>query len=372
MIELNKVPFVSFEPMHEEIHGEVEEAIKRVCDSNWFIDGKENKVFNTHFSEYLGVSYTLGVGNGLDALTIALKCLNIGYGDEVIVPANTFIATALAVTYTGAKVVFVDVDPNTFNIDPKKIDQALTDRTKAIIPVHLYGNPADMDAILEIANKKDLFVIEDAAQAHGAIYKGKKVGAIGNIGCFSFYPGKNLGAFGDGGALTTSNEKLFRKAKALGNYGSLEKYHHIYQGQNSRLDELQAAILDIKLKHLDTWNSYRDSIAKRYLAEIKNPYIKLPSITPDTSPVWHIFAIHSDYRDELQQYLESNGIQTNIHYPIPVHLQKAYRNLEIEEGAFPVAERLAKTELSIPMYYGMTEDQITWIIDVINKFRPSK
>lgn len=370
MTDSVKVPFVSFSPMHTQIRYEVDRAIKRVCDSDWYIDGKENKIFNEHFSRYLGSGYSLGVGNGLDALIIALKSLNIGTDDEVIVPANSFIATALAVTYTGANVVLVDVDSTTYNIDPKKIQSVITDKTKAIIPVHLYGSPAEMDEILDIARKNNLYVIEDAAQAHGAIYKGKMVGTLGDIGCFSFYPGKNLGAFGDGGALVTSNEDIFKKAKALSNYGSLEKYHHIYQGQNSRLDEIQASILDVKLQYLDEWNQYRNDIAQKYLSRINNPYIKLPSIPESTKPVWHIFAIFCDYRDELQDFLATRGIQTNVHYPIPIHLQEAYKYLHAKIGDFPIAENLARTELSIPMYYGMSEKQINWVIDKINEFKP--
>lgn len=364
-----KVPFVSFIPLEREIDSDIRAAFERVYTRSWYISGEEDKSFENEFASYCGVDYCVGVGNGLDALTLSLKALNIGEGDEVIVPANTFIATALAVTYCGATLKLVDADSETFNIDVKKIEDSITEKTKAIIPVHLYGCPCDMDAVKEIAKKYNLLVLEDCAQAHGALYKGKKVGTFGNAAAFSFYPGKNLGALGDGGAVITNDRHVADMVRAYGNYGSDYKYHHIYCGNNSRLDELQAAFLNAKLKYLDKMNISRRYIADRYLNEISNPNIVLPSVPEYAEHVWHIFAIRCDRRDELEKYLVDNGIGVNKHYPIPVHLQECYGNLGYKQGDFPVAESIARTELSIPMYYGMTDDEIQYVIDKINLFK---
>ena len=317
---------------------------------------------------YCGVKYCVGCGNGLDALMLALKALGISEGDEVIVPSNTYIATALAVTYVGAKPVFVEPKIETFNIDPERIESAITDKTKAIMPVHLYGQACDMDKIMEIAKRYDLFVVEDCAQAHGATYKGHRVGSFGDAAGFSFYPGKNLGALGDAGALVTNNKELADKVRALGNYGSDYKYHHIYRGNNSRLDELQAAFLSAKLPHMDKINEERRRIADCYLNEIHNPKIILPTVEKYMVPVWHIFGIRCTDRSELERYLNDKGIGTNKHYPIPMHLQECYKDLGYKEGDFPIAEEISKTELSIPMYYGMTDEEIQYVIDVINGY----
>ncbi len=362
------VPFVSFLPMEKELNKELRAAFERVFTRSWYIEGEEDKAFEKAFADYCGTQYCVGVGNGLDALMLSLKALDIGSGDEVIVPSNTYIATALAVTYVGAKPVFVEPRLSTFNINPDLIEEKVTSKTKAIMPVHLYGQACEMDKIIHIARKHNLFIIEDCAQAHGATYKGQKVGTFGDMAGFSFYPGKNLGALGDAGAVVTNNKGLAEKVKALGNYGSDYKYHHIYKGNNSRLDELQAAFLSAKLPHLDQMNEERRRIAKRYLQEIKNPAIILPTVQKDAVPVWHIFAIQTERRDALEHYLKEHGIGTNKHYPIPIHLQDCYRDLGIKAGSLPVAEEISRTELSLPIYYGVTEDQIQYVIDTINKF----
>ena len=308
-------------------------------------------------------------GNGLDALFLALKALGVGAGDEVIVPSNTYIATALAVTYVGATPVFVEPDIRTFNIDPTRIEEAITEKTKAIMPVHLYGQPCDMDPIMEIAKKNGLFVVEDCAQAHGATYKGKVIGSFGDAAGFSFYPGKNLGALGDAGATVTNNEELAKKVRALGNYGSDYKYHHIYKGNNSRLDELQAAFLAAKLPHLNRMNEERRRIAQKYIDGIKNEEVILPYVPEYANPVWHIFGIRCKRRDELEKFLNDAGIGTNKHYPIPMHLQECYKDLGFKEGDFPIAEEISSTQLSIPMYYGMTDEEVQYVIDKVNEFK---
>ena len=363
-----KVPFVSFIPMEKELNTELCAAFDRVFSRSWYIEGEEDKAFERAFADYCGAKYCIGVGNGLDALMLALKALDIGSGDEVIVPSNTYIATALAVTYVGAKPVFVEPKLTTFNIDPNLIEAAITKKTKAIMPVHLYGQACDMDSILSIAKKHNLKIIEDCAQAHGATYKGQKVGSFGDAAGFSFYPGKNLGALGDAGAVVTDNQEIAEKVRALGNYGSDYKYHHIYKGHNSRLDELQASFLSAKLPHLDRMNEERRRIANRYLVEIKNPAVILPTVMNESVPVWHIFAVRCKKRDELEKCLNEKGIGTNKHYPIPMHLQECYKDLGTTEGMLPIAEEISRTELSLPMYYGMTEAQIQYVIDSLNHF----
>ena len=362
------IPFVSFLPMEKELDEKLREAFNRVFAASWYIEGNEDAFFEKAFSEYCGTRYCIGVGNGLDALMLALKALDIKGGDEVIVPSNTYIATALAVTYVGARPIFVEPKLETFNIDPHKIESAITDKTKAIMPVHLYGQACDMDIILNIAQKYNLKVVEDCAQAHGATYKGKKVGSFGDVAGFSFYPGKNLGALGDAGAAVTNDEKLAIKIRALSNYGSDYKYHHIYKGNNSRLDELQASFLSVKLPILDKINENRRKIANRYLNEIINPKIILPVVPDYTNPVWHIFGIRCEDRDKLEQYLNDAGIGTNKHYPIPIHLQECYKDLGFNEGDYPIAEEISRTELSLPMYYGMSDIQIEYVVGVINEF----
>lgn len=363
-----KIPFVSFEKMHEEIKQEMTDAFAKVYAKNWFIQGEELEKFEEEYAAYCGTKYCVGCGNGLDALFLPLKAYGIGQGDEVIVPSNTFIATALAVSYTGATPVFVEPDLATFDIDPNRIEAKITDKTRAIMAVHLYGQPACMDEINDIAKRRNLIVIEDAAQAHGATYKGTRVGGFGNAAGFSFYPGKNLGALGDAGAMVTNDKELADKVRALGNYGSDYKYHHIYKGNNSRLDEMQAAFLRVKLRNLDRWNANRVKTAQKYMEGIHNPNIVLPQIAPDTTHVFHIFAILCDRRAELEAYLAEKGIGTNKHYPIPMHLQGAYEHLQLPQGSLPLAEQISATELSIPMYYGMTEEEIAYVIDAINSW----
>ena len=363
-----KVPFVSFLPLERELDGDLRGAFDRVYRRSWYIEGEEDTAFENNFAAYCGVQYCVGVGNGLDALMLALKALGVGEGDEVIVPSNTYIATALAVTYVGAKPVFVEPDLRTFNLDPTRIEEIITEKTRCIMPVHLYGQACDMDPIMAIARKHGLYVVEDCAQAHGATYKGRKVGSFGDASGFSFYPGKNLGALGDAGATVTNSPELAAKIRALGNYGSDFKYHHIYKGNNSRLDEIQAAFLNAKLPHLDRVNADRRRIAARYLTEIKNPAVVLPYVIEESVPVWHIFGIRCRERAELEAYLNEREIGTNKHYPIPMHLQECYRDLGIEKGALPIAEEISATELSLPMYYGMTDEEVQYVIDAVNGF----
>lgn len=364
-----KIPFVSFIPMEREVDKDLRAAFERVYTRSWYIEGEEDATFEKEFAEYCQTNYCVGVGNGLDALMLALKALGVGDGDEVIVPSNTYIATALAVTYVGATPVFVEPDIKTYNINPALIEEAISNNTKAIMPVHLYGQACDMDPIMKIAKKYNLFVIEDCAQAHGATYKGKVIGSFGDAAGFSFYPGKNLGALGDAGATVTNNKELADMIRALGNYGSDYKYHHIYQGNNSRLDEMQAAFLSAKLPHLEKINIERRRIADKYLEGITNPEVILPFVSQDMVPVWHIFGIRCKRRTELEQFLNERGIGTNKHYPIPMHLQECYADLGYKKGDFPIAEEISETELSIPMYYGMTDDEIQYVIDGINKFK---
>jgi dTDP-4-amino-4,6-dideoxygalactose transaminase len=363
-----KIPFVTFLPMEKELNNGIRDAFDRIFTRSWYIEGVEDEAFERAFAEYCGTKYCVGVGNGLDALMLALKALGIGEGDEVIVPSNTYIATALAVTYVGASPVFIEPDIRTFNINPELIEAAITDMTKVIMPVHLYGQACDMDPIMEIAHRYNLFVVEDCAQAHGAAYKGKKVGTFGDVAGFSFYPGKNLGALGDAGAAVTNDKELADKIRALGNYGSDCKYHHIYKGNNSRLDELQAAFLSAKLPHLERMNEERRRIAQMYTEGIRNPKVITPYVIPNCVPVWHIYGIRCKDRDALEKHLNEKGIGTNKHYPIPIHLQECYKDLKIQKGALPVAEKISDTELSLPMFYGMTDEEIKYVIKAINEF----
>lgn len=362
------IPFVDFAPMHEPIRQEMVDAFAQVYDKGWFIGGSHCDQFEKDFAAWCGVPYCVGCGNGLDALQLILKAAGIGEGDEVIVPAQTFIATALAVTYAGAKPVCVDIEPKYYSLDPEKLEAAITPKTKAVMLVHLYGQIGRLDEIKAITDKHGLLLIEDSAQAHGASYKGKKAGTLGDASGFSFYPGKNLGALGDSGAVCTTRADIADTVRTLSNYGSKVKYDHEYKGVNSRLDELQAALLEVKLRHLDAWHQDRDRIAKRYLAEINNPRIKLPELNPQGIHAWHLFAILTEDRNGLRAYLEEKGISCQIHYPVATHLHKAYRDLGYCEGDFPVAEYNAAHELSLPLFYGMTEEQINYVIDALNRY----
>lgn len=356
--------------IHREIHEELMQSVNKVVDSNWFIMGGELEAFEEEYAAYCGTRHCIGVGNGLDALHLILAAYGIGPGDEVLVPANTFIATALAVSYCGAVPVFVEADAKTCHLDIGRIEEKITDRTKAIMAVHLYGRVADMQGIREIADRYGLKVIEDAAQAHGAILNGAKVGSLGDAAGFSFYPGKNLGAFGDAGAVTTNDDDLARKIRALRNYGSEEKYKHIYKGFNSRLDELQAAILRVKLRHLDDWTAQRRRIAEYYVGHVNNPVIRLPEIPPENQHVWHIFPVFTEKRDALIEHLDKCGIKALIHYPIPVPLQESYLELGYSRNDYPVAAELAEQEVSLPLWVGMTGDDMKKVTDALNLFRP--
>lgn len=365
-----EVPFVSFKKSHKLLKNEIMEAIEKVYDSNWYILGAELESFEKKYAEYQGTNYAVGVGNGLDALRLSLLACDIKFGDEVIVPSNTYIASVLAISQTGAKAIFVEPEIHTYNISPELIKKKITSKTKAIIPVHLYGLCCNMESILEIAEEFNLKVIEDCAQAHGASIHGKKVGSFGDINAFSFYPGKNLGALGDAGIITTNNSELYTKAKALRNYGSEKKYYNKYLGYNSRLDEIQAAILEVKLKYLDEWNNERREIAELYhigLSSLNNKII-LPYIPRRENHVFHVYTIRAKDRDNLQKHLSEKGIQTIIHYPIPPHLQDAYKELNLKKGDFPVAEEIANTTLSLPLFIGITKEQVDFVINTIQQF----
>ena len=370
VIQSNKyqVPFVSFRPMEKELRNELESAFARVFHQSWYVLGKENEQFEKEYAQFCNVNCCVGCGNGLDAITLILKAYGIGTGDEVIIPSNTFIATALAVSRTGAVPILVEPDIVTYTINTEQIEKRITERTRAIIAVHLYGQPADMDRIKEVARKYELKVIEDAAQAHGAAYKGKRVGSLGDAAAFSFYPGKNLGALGDAGCVTTNDENLAEKVRVLANYGSDYKYHHIYQGYNSRMDELQAAFLRAKLPYLERMNEDRRKTAEKYLEKIENDCIVLPVKVKEAVSIWHIFPIRTRERDRLAEFLENKGIQVGIHYPIPIHRQKAYLNSDIANENLPICEEISRTELSIPMYYGIG-DKVDYVIKALNEFR---
>ncbi len=345
-----KVPFLDLKAAYLELKDEIDAAVARVLNSGWYILGEEVEAFEAEWAEYCGARYCVGVGNGLDAITLSLRALGIEAGDEVIVPSNTYIATWLAVTAVGARIIPVEPDPVTYTIDPTRIAEAITPATKAILPVHLYGQPADLDPILALARKYSLAVIEDAAQAHGARYKGQRIGAHGDVVCWSFYPGKNLGAMGDAGAITTNRQDIAERVKLLRNYGSRVKYVNELQGVNSRLAPLQAAVLRVKLKYLDEWNARRATIAAMYLAELCDlPGLVLPYVPASVEPVWHLFVVRHPQRDKLQSCLEKHGVGTLIHYPIPPHCQEAYSGLELQKGTFPISERLAAEVLSLPI-----------------------
>jgi dTDP-4-amino-4,6-dideoxygalactose transaminase len=343
------VPFLDLGAAYKELQADIEDAVLTSLRSGWYIGGKDVEAFEQDFAAYTGASHCVGVGNGLDALHLALRAMDIGDGDEVIVPSNTYIATWLAVTQCGATPVPVEPDDATFNIDPNLIESAITPRTRAIIPVHLYGQPADLDPILTIARKHGLRVLEDAAQAHGARYKGTRIGAHGDVVAWSFYPGKNLGALGDAGAITTNDARIAQRIQELRNYGSRVKYVNDVQGYNSRLDPVQAVALSVKLKHLDAWNERRKRLAMRYTEGLRNSGLHLPTVPPWADPVWHLYVVRSDARDTLQRRLSEAGIGTVIHYPIPPHLQQAYADGRWSKGSFPIVERMADQVLSMPM-----------------------
>lgn len=360
------IKFLDLEKINNRFRKEIDERIKDILDKGWYLQGEYDSLFEEHFAKYCGVSHCIGVANGLDALNLIIKGYGFGQGDEIIVPANTYIASILAISENGCTPVLVEPDLKTYNIDPLKIEEKITSRTKAIMVVHLYGQAVQMDKIWELAKKYGLKVIEDSAQAHGAKYEGRRTGNLGDAAGFSFYPGKNLGCLGDSGCVTTDDAELATKIRALANYGSDRKYHHIYKGVNSRLDEIQAAVLDVKLSHLDEDNQKRREIAAYYRSNIKNPQIILPETYDEDAHVWHIFAIRCDRRDELQRYLTSHDIQTNIHYPTPPHQQLAYK--EWEHESYPLSEEIHRTELSIPMSPVLTDSEVETVVKTLNAF----
>lgn len=364
-----KVDFLNLKKVNETYRSAIDEAIQDVLDSGWYLMGKKKETFEKEFAQYCGTKYCIGVGNGLDALKLIIQAYRIGQGDEVIVPVNTYIASILAISENGAKPILVEPNINTFNIDTRKIEDKITSKTKAIMAVHLYGQVADMDEINEIAKRYNLKVIEDSAQAHGAFYKnGKRTGNLGDASGFSFYPGKNLGAMGDAGAITTNDDELAERIISLHNYGSRQKYVHEYKGFNSRMDELQASILSIKLKGLDKDNSTRREISKYYRENIKNDNIKLPILHGEAdSHSWHLFVISCKKRNELQQYLLENGIHTLIHYPIPIHKQQAYK--EWNNLTFPITEKIHEEVLSLPISPVMVDKEVKYIVNIINDWR---
>jgi dTDP-4-amino-4,6-dideoxygalactose transaminase len=362
-----RVPFLELKSAYEELKPEIDTAIARVLDSGRYIGGAEVESFEREFADYCGVSECVGVGNGLDALHLAIKAFDIGPGDEVILCSHGFIATDLAVSLAGATPVLVEPNPATRNLDPERIAVAVTSRTKAILPTHLYGFPADIDPILQVAEKHDLIVIEDAAQAHGASYKGRRIGGHGHAVAWSFYPTKNLGALGDGGAVTTNDPEIATRIRQLGNYGSVRKYVHKVRGVNSRLDPLQAAVLRVKLKYLDEWNARRAAIAERYLSAFADLPIGLPQVPNWASPAWHLFVITVPDREAIADKLAADGIETLIHYPLPAHRQAAYAELNFGAGSFPIAERLADEVLSLPIGPHMSDDQVEAVIAAVRK-----
>jgi dTDP-4-amino-4,6-dideoxygalactose transaminase len=347
------IKFLDFQPMHIKIREEIQLAFQRVYDRHWYIQGKELEAFEQEYARLNQTRYSIGVSNGLDALVLSLRVLNIGVGDEVIVPSNTYIATALAVSHVGATPIFVEPRMETYNIDPEKIPSAITKKTKAIMPVHLYGQACEMDKIMKIASDYNLYVVEDNAQSHLSSFNGKLTGSFGDINGTSFYPGKNLGALGDAGAITTDNEELASRLKTLRNYGSSVKYYNEEIGFNNRLDELQAAFLRVKLNYIDEWTNQRKEIASWYNTNLNNKNWILPEVHEYADHVYHLYVIRTNNRDKLQIELNSKGIQTMIHYPVPPHLQKAYKHLGYNEGDFPIAEEIAKTCLSLPIWPGM-------------------
>lgn len=361
------ISFLDLKAPYLELKAEIDEAIARVVSSGWFIGGAEVEQFEAEYATYCGATHAVGVANGLDALHLALRAMDVGPGDEVIVPSNTYIATWLAATQCGATPVPVEPDPRTFNIDPALIEAAITPRTKVILPVHLYGQPADMDPILAIARKHNLRVVEDGAQTHGARYKGQRIGAHGDAVAWSFYPGKNLGALGDGGAVTTNDPEIADRIRVLRNYGSRVKYVNEVKGFNSRLDPLHAAVLSVKLRHLDKWNARRQGIASLYLRELVNTGLTLPLIPEWADPVWHLFVVRHPHRDKLQQHLDAAAIGSLIHYPIPPHLQQAYAHLGLDKNALPLATKMADEVLSLPMGPHLSTDQAITIIETIRK-----
>lgn len=365
---MKHIPLVNLKRQYKGIKKEIDDAIKRVLNETSFIMGDDVVRFEKEFAEYLGVNHCVGVSSGTDALHLALLSLGVGKGDEVITTPHTFIATSEAITMCQATPVFVDIDPNSYNIDPAKIEARISKKTKAILPVHIYGQPAEMDPILKIAKRHNLFVLEDCAQAHGAEYKGKKVGTFGEVSIFSFYPGKNLGCYGDGGAVVTDNPAIAEKVRLLMNHGRTEKYIHQILGYGNRLDTIQAAVLRVKLRKLNKWNVRRQAIANQYNNYLAKLPLKLPAQPKNTKPVYHIYSVLLKNRDRIQDKLKSAGIESGIHYPLPLHLQPAFSYLGYNKGSFPVAEKVSRETLSLPIFPEMRTDEINYICRLISKF----
>ena len=360
------IKFLDLEKVNNRFRVEIDKRIKSILDKGWYLQGEWDKTFEKHFAEFCGVKHCISCANGLDALNLIIRGYGFGAGDEIIVPANTYIASILAISQNGCTPVLVEPDINTYNINPDLIEEKITSKTKAIMVVHLYGQAVQMDKIWALVKKYNLKIIEDSAQSHGALYKEKRVGSLGDASGFSFYPGKNLGCMGDGGAITTNDDELAKKIRAIANYGSDYKYHHIYKGINSRLDEIQAAILDVKLPHLDQDNARRREIAKYYRENIKNQKITLPKAYDEKSHVWHVFVVRCKDRDAFQKHLEDNDIQTLIHYPTPPHKQECYK--EIFSLSLPITEKIHKEVISLPISPVMADEEIKKIVKILNQF----
>jgi dTDP-4-amino-4,6-dideoxygalactose transaminase len=367
-IQSSQVPFVDLAAQYRTISAEVNEAVSKVIRDTDFILGRDVSLFEVEFASFCEAKWAVGVDSGTSALELALRAYEIGPGDEVITAANSFIASALAISHAGATPVLVDVDPDTYTVNVAAIEKAITPCTKGIIPVHLYGHPADMDPIVQLAQRHGLVIIEDACQAHGARYKGKRVGSLGHAAAFSFYPGKNLGGYGDGGIVVTSDQAVAKRLEMLRNYGQKEKYQHMFRGYNRRLDTIQAAILRVKLKHLDEWNEARRQHAKSYRRLLEQSGIVAPYAVAESESVWHLYVIRTDQRDALKEHLASRGISAGIHYPIPIHLQPAYRDLGYQKGDFPVTEEYARQILSLPMYAELTPELIGRVAETTSEF----
>lgn len=366
--KIEMIPLIDLKKQYESIKAEIDGAIKEVVESCHFILGEPVEAFEADFATYCQSRYALGVNSGTSALHLALLAAGVGPGDEVITVSYTFVATAAAICYAGAKPVFVDIDPRNCSIDPSKIEAAITPRTKVVMPVHLYGTCADMDTILDVARRHNLIVIEDAAQAHGAEYKGRRAGSMGDLACFSFYPGKNLGAFGEGGAVVTSNERYVEHLRQLRDQGQSEKYYHTVVGYNYRMEAIQGAVLGVKLKHLDDWNQARKKHAEVYRRELADSGLRLLEELPDTKSVYHIFPLFTKQRDDLRAHLQKAGISTGLHYPIPVHLQPGYRHLGYNEGDLPETERACEEVLSLPMYPELSAESVLSIAESVRQF----
>ena len=360
------IPFLDVKAINSRFKDELESVMKQVLESGWYILGEKSRAFEKAFAEYCGIEHCIGCGNGLDALRLSIRALGLGENDEIIVPANTYIASILAISDNGCKPIFVEPSLETYNIDVERIESAITPRTKAILVVHLYGQVVEMQKVWELAQKYNLAIIEDCAQAHGAMYQGKRVGTLGDVAGFSFFPGKNLGALGDGGAVTTKHKDVAEKVRALGNYGSHKKYVNLYKGLNSRLDELQAAFLEIKLKHLDSDNESRRAVAKFYRENITNNKIILPECVSEEGHAWHLFVVRCEERERFQAYLKDNGIETIIHYPIPPHKQEAYK--EYNHLSLPITEKIHREVLSLPISPVMSKEQAEEVVRVVNNF----